>query len=156
MFYIFDKDGTVVRSKAGNPFATTVEDQEVIPGVMEKLQDVLLNDDNTIFAIATNQGGVAFGQLSIEDAAAITNDAAKKIGATLGVFDPNHPEGNVAPYNVESDTRKPAPGMLTYLMNEVGAIPEETVMVGDGHDDRLAAEAAGVRFEWAKDFFDWE
>jgi len=54
------------------------------------------------------------------------------------------------------DWRKPAPGMLLQAMTEAGVAPDDTLFVGDMESDRLAAEAAGVRFMWARDFFGWE
>jgi phosphoglycolate phosphatase-like HAD superfamily hydrolase len=40
-------------------------------------------------------------------------------------------------------------------MRAAGYSPAETLMVGDSDTDKQAAEAAGVRFEWAADFFGW-
>lgn len=49
--------------------------------------------------------------------------------------------------------RKPSPGMLLHAMAEANVAPADTVMVGDRDEDRLAAEAAGVRFILSKEFF---
>ena len=49
--------------------------------------------------------------------------------------------------------RKPAPGMLREAMAMAAVGPADTLFVGDQPCDEAAAEAAGVRFEWAEDFF---
>jgi len=49
--------------------------------------------------------------------------------------------------------RKPSPGMLLEAMKRAGATPAETLMVGNSSDDYEAAEAAGVTFMWAWQFF---
>lgn len=57
--YIFDKDGTICRSKSGKQFINSPEDQELIPGVKEKINELKAYDHK--IAIASNQGDVAFG-----------------------------------------------------------------------------------------------
>lgn len=49
--------------------------------------------------------------------------------------------------------RKPEPGMILAAVAVSGVTLAETVMIGDRDEDRLAAEAAGVDFVWADDFF---
>ena len=49
--------------------------------------------------------------------------------------------------------RKPHAGMLDFIMSVLGASVADTTFIGDGDDDRKAAEAAGINFIWAKDFF---
>jgi phosphoglycolate phosphatase-like HAD superfamily hydrolase len=43
--------------------------------------------------------------------------------------------------------------MLIEAMQWFKVAPEETVMVGDRETDRQAADAAGVEFVWAAEFF---
>ncbi len=50
-------------------------------------------------------------------------------------------------------SRKPNPGLLLWAMIDWDVKPHECLMVGDRDEDRLAAEAAGVAFMWAKEFF---
>lgn len=51
------------------------------------------------------------------------------------------------------DFRKPAPGMINFIVDVQGVAQADTIFVGDSDDDRQAAEAAGVRFVEAKEFF---
>jgi len=50
--------------------------------------------------------------------------------------------------------RKPKALMLEYIMRFYGK--RDAMMIGDMESDRLAAEAAGIPFQWAADFFGWE
>lgn len=46
---------------------------------------------------------------------------------------------------------KPAPDMLLKILDELVCRPDESLFVGDGHRDRMAAEEAGIDFalvEW--------
>lgn len=65
---IFDKDGTLVRPKSGGTFPQHPEDQELIPGVAEAIQDCVA--DGWTIAIASNQGGVVAGYKTLESAIA--------------------------------------------------------------------------------------
>ena len=52
--------------------------------------------------------------------------------------------------------RKPKPLMLVRLMHRFGARRDETLFVGDMERDEEAARRAGVRFQWAHEFFGWD
>lgn len=134
------------------------------------------------FGIATNQGGVGLRKIlerNGKDGAKyptrdevvdrlrniskrlVGNDAMFLSVAALNYQDKNgewaidyDPDQHFSWWNPEF--RKPGKAMLEFIMDLAHASPEETTMVGDSDDDRLAAEKAGVRFEWAKSFFKWE
>jgi len=154
--YIFDKDGTLVTKKSGGdpPIPNSVEEQVPLPGVTEKCRE--LKEAGHTLAIASNQGGVAFGYLKDREAGALMQHAADLIGAEGWSMCVHHPKGTVAAYAIECPRRKPAPGMLLDLMRRLRFMPANTIYVGDMESDRQAAEAAGVQFVWAADFFGWE
>lgn len=154
--FIFAKDGTLCRSKLGRDFINDPEDQELIPEVEEKLAEIREQFPNSPFLIASNQSGVAFGTLTMAQASDCVNAAIKAIGGTLATFCPEHPQGLVPPFDIESDYRKPRPGMLLFLLNEIGISPGRALMIGDRPEDEEAAIAAGVDFVWADQFFERE
>jgi len=104
---------------------------------------------------------VAWGFISLRQAYRLAWDAADKIGGADGVavcpYD-SRARGKRArfQYAVPSARRKPGPGMLIDLMRRQRVSPSQTVYVGDGDEDRLAAEAAGVQFIAASEFFQEE
>jgi len=155
MLYIFDKDGTLISSLGERP-ANLPAEQAPLPGVAEKLAE--LRAQGHRLAVASNQGGVAWGYLSVAQAQALMAD----LDAKLGPFDalewsPYDPRArgrrSLPAYARDDERRKPRSGMLISLMARLGFTPAETVMVGDQESDRQAAAAAGCGFAWAQDFF---
>jgi histidinol-phosphate phosphatase family protein len=172
--YIFDKDGTLVGSTAKGRPPSTREEQFVLPGVAEKLREIVSPEEaargvreisrieepqrsGNVLAMASNQGGIAFGYIHWVDAMDIMYDATSKIGIEFAQieFCPHHPGGDNV-FARECACRKPLPGMLFKIMMASDFAPKDTIFVGDQETDRQAAEAAGIDFVRAKDFFGWE
>ena len=153
MLYIFDKDNTLV-SGMGNRPANKPEEQQPLPGVVKKIQQ-LIKDGHDV-AVASNQGGVSFGYITDDQARDLVRDACIKCGIPRSnfLYCPFMPGGKFSEdyRHLESD-RKPQPGMLIGLMRMMNVKPRDTIMVGDQESDRQAARAAGVYFEWANEFF---
>jgi D-glycero-D-manno-heptose 1,7-bisphosphate phosphatase len=161
---IFDKDGTLVgsvdRGNGQTRPANTSDEQVLLPGVYDEISK--LRKAGHQIAIASNQGGVAWGFMTFGQANALMQDCVRKLGGESGeiafMFCPYDPRAAGKPksdpqYARESIDRKPNPGMIEYLRERFNFSHEETVYVGDQETDRQAAEAAGVRFIWAEDFF---
>lgn len=154
MLFIFDKDGTICRAISGDKFINSVDDQELIPGVLEVCER--LREEGHTLAVASNQGGVAFGIMTAEQAQEIVGHAADLIGAEAWAVSLTHPAGRITEYAVETDYRKPGPGMLNDLRKRLGFDVADTRMIGDRPEDIQAAAAAEVKFSWTKDFFFFE
>jgi HAD superfamily hydrolase (TIGR01662 family) len=156
---IFDKDGTLfgVPDPAANRPANRPEEQVLLPRRAAKIR--ALRKQGVKIAMASNQGGVAWGFITYSQAVCLMADAAAKIGGVDGYrFCPHDARAagkpNARPqYAIPCGCRKPAPGMLNDLMTSLRVTPDETVFVGDRDEDRLAAQAAGVRFIEADEFF---
>lgn len=154
--FIFDKDGCLVRSvideRTGESHAPNrLEDQQYFDDV-KSFCDQLLAEGH-VLAVASNQGGVAFGIFTADVATELVKAAADYIGAKAYQVSFYHPKGSVAPWNQENFSRKPRPGMLLGLMEALNFAPEDTTMIGDCETDKQAAMAAGCHFRWAHEFF---
>ena len=70
-----------------------------------------------------------------------------EIGAHIDAFYfcPHHPEGSVAPFNVECTCRKPKPGLILRACEELQIDPARSILFGDTERDINAARAAGLR-----------
>jgi D-glycero-D-manno-heptose 1,7-bisphosphate phosphatase len=147
MLYIFDKDGTLV-GKGAWPASGERAEQPLLPGVERRLAN--LRKDGHRLAIASNQGGVAWGFITLADADFLVKACADKIGADAYAFCPHDDRKGT-----RCECRKPRPGMLLQIMAQLDAAPDDVVMVGDDDVDRQAADAAGVRFVLAEEFFKW-
>ena len=155
--YIFDKDGTLVSGFDNRP-ANKPEEQILLPGVLKKITG--LRHAGHKIAIASNQGGVAWGFITFNQAVELVLDAAEKIGGVsdwmISPYDPKAKEKHPGSFARDDFTRKPQPGMLIVIMGKLGCGCDRTIMIGDMESDQQAAQAANCQFIWAKDFFGWE
>lgn len=139
----------------------------LLPGRREILEARAAAGD--IFAIVTNQGGVAWGYHT-------QREVHERIGATLAQLDffwgrPfslhvawKMEKGNLLPQFRGNDGRKPQPDMILAAIAAAIAtrsapagqrvLGVSPVMVGDREEDHDAALNAGVDFLWANDFFE--
>jgi D-glycero-D-manno-heptose 1,7-bisphosphate phosphatase len=151
MLYIFDKDGTLVQDFDGKRPPNTLEEQKPFPDVLPKCQALIA--EGHFLAVASNQGGVAFGFMTAAQAHLLVQAITTYIGATTYAVCVTHPNGRKKAAKRESPFRKPNGAMIEYLMDAFGVSKEDTMYIGDLDSDQQAAEAAGVKFAWAKDFF---
>ncbi len=99
--------------------------------------------------VVTNQAGVARGLYGTPEVDALLiwlADELRRAGGTLDDwrYCPYHTEGTVEGYRLDSDWRKPAPGMLIDLIKTWELDARRCMMVGDKDSDMAAAAAAGV------------
>jgi D-glycero-D-manno-heptose 1,7-bisphosphate phosphatase len=141
----------LVENVGGKP-PNKLAEQKLIEGVKTKTK--ALKESGHVLAVASNQGGVAFGYLTEKDAKQLVKDAAEKIGASAYLMCPYHPEGTIGEYVKDSVLRKPNPGMLQLLMIKFRHTSHQTIYVGDRPEDEKAAKNAGVRFIEASEFWD--
>jgi D-glycero-D-manno-heptose 1,7-bisphosphate phosphatase len=153
-FVVLDADGTLCRTIKGHPFRHGAADWELIPGRKDAIDH--WRSKGVEFAIATNQGGVAFGLLAKHEIERELWNLAEMLGIPAGlVFECyTHPQARYDQYRVPDDpNRKPNPGMVIMAMAAAGFEPAETLVVGDRPEDRGAAERAGCAFADASEFF---
>jgi len=163
---IFDCDGTLTTTKSGATFRKSADDWQWLPSRLEKLHE--LKERDVLTAIATDQGGVAYGYMTEEaitkeiDAVALETRGYRAICFT-------HPKATIERYKREDDRRKPGGGMITEIMrwyavgsgrpqtlSDVIVNQEDVLYVGDRPEDEQAAQAAACDFMWADEFFKQE
>ena len=148
---IFDVDGTLVTTKSGEKFRKSADDWEWLPGRLMKL--LHLNIVGIKIAMATNQGGVAFGYLNPDEIRSELEKMATHAHIPFIAMCFDHPNGTVEQFKRDSHRRKPAPGMLLEAIKASGEAKEDVLMVGDREEDKLAAWAACIDFQWGWAFF---
>lgn len=162
--YIFDKDGTLVKEIGldGMDLRDPLKPEEQIlrEGVFERIQ--ALRQEGHVIALASNMSSVGKGLISAEEAQILMENCAEKIGGATIIkfcgYDPKgkkRVDGKPNPYARDDDCHKPHPGMILEILRETGFAREDTYMVGNKKSDEEAAEAAGVHYISAKEFFKW-
>ena len=152
--YVFDADGTLRRTTVpGLSCPNGPGDWELIPGVRERLSRIEWGESGARFGVATNQGGVGLGYLTLATARRLL------VEMVVEAFGVSPPRGSIeicphAPH-LNCSCRKPNPEMLLRLMRRFRASPDQTLYVGDMDRDREAARRACARFMWAHEFFGW-
>ena len=150
--YIFDADGTLRRTTVeGLPCPNRPGEWELIPGVRERLAEI--DWSQARFGVASNQGGVGLGYLSLTAAWQLLE---AMVVEAFNLREPPPGSIEICPHapHLGCSCRKPNPEMLIRLMQRFGARPDETLFVGDMDKDEGAARAAGTRFKWADEFFE--
>ncbi len=148
---IVDLDGTIrTCTVEGQPCPNKPGEQALIPAAVRAMNDA---DGCGLTVIgATNQGGIGLGFMSEEDHRAVTMDLREMLreqgeGLTMGIVYvcPHRPDAGCS-------CRKPLPELLLRACSDNRADHKRVLFVGDRPSDRLAAEAAGVRFMWAHEW----
>ena len=150
--FIFDADGTLRWSlPPGRRYPLDHGEWRLMPGVAARLRAIPWSPRGPWLAIASNQNGVAAGELSEEMARALLGEMLE---AAIGrVPDGTRIEICICDERIGCDCRKPAPGLLLRLLAHFGVPPAEALFVGDLDSDAEAARRAGVAFMRAQDFF---
>src|SRR6476469_9910163 len=149
----FDRDNTLIASDGylGDPAQVSL-----LPGAAEAIARV--RSLGFAVVVFSNQSGVARGMFSEEDVHRVNArldevlaDALPQAVIDRHEFCPFHPEGTVSEYAVESELRKPKPGMILQAAEKLALDLSRSWVVGDAQRDIEAGKAAGCRTIWYKD-----
>lgn len=144
---ILDYDGTLRLTRSGAIFPSDPEDVVVMPRRAEVLRRY--QDAGYLLLGASNQAGVALGQVTEEAVVACIERTQAELGLTIETeFCPHPASRPPACY-----CRKPMPGMGVLFIERHRLDPGRCIMVGDRETDREFALASGFQFAWAEDFF---
>lgn len=163
---LLDKDGTLVQPASGQKFVNEPWDQEPIPGVKDALQFAVA--DGWFPVIVSNQGGVAAGHKTLENAIDEMRFCLALFPEIKEAFFCPDYEGDICwrvwgkgekhqiqytrlswdviGLDIGSQFRKPNPGMLKLAASLHGA--DKALMIGDRPEDEGAARNAEIRFVW--------
>lgn len=136
---ILDREGVINRAPDG--YVLGPEQFEPLPGSLEAI--ARLHHAGYRVAVATNQAPLSRGLFDMAMLNTVHQRMCRLAEAAGGRIDAIA----VCPHSPEQDCkcRKPKPGMLLELIERFGAVPAQTIMIGDTPADLLAGVAAGCR-----------
>jgi len=109
----------------------------------------LLNENDWLAIVVTNQAGVARGYFSEDMIQTVHERLHKDLerdGARLDAiyYCAHHPSVGEPPYRFDCDCRKPKPGLISRAVKEFDIDPSSSWMVGDRYSDIELARNAGI------------
>lgn len=136
-----DRDGTLNVRAPKACYIENPKDFVWLDGAMEAIN--LLNDNDYITVLVSNQPGIARGNLTVEMLDKIHNKMQKdlkKIGAKIDYI-------YYCPHNWDEgcDCRKPKPGMLYQAQKDLSININNCILFGDDERDIAAADAANCK-----------
>lgn len=139
-----DRDGVINVDRA---YVHRIDDFEFVPGIFELGRAAHLA--GFLLIVVTNQAGIGRGLYSEADFHALSNWMCARFEAegapiTQVYFCATHPQAVVERYRLESDDRKPGPGMLLRAAAQHGIDLPASMLVGDKGSDIEAGLRAGV------------
>ena len=135
-----DRDGTLNARPADHEYVTSLAGFAWLPAVPEALAK--LAQSGFVLAVVSNQRGVGRGLVApttLREIELHIQDELGAYGCEISAFRYCIHDG------VACDCRKPKPGMILALAQELGVDLAASWMVGDADSDIRAGEAAGCR-----------
>ena len=141
-----DRDGVITQEPPH--YAHRVDELKFIKKSPEAIR--LLNENNFVVIIVSNQSGIARGYYPEEDTV-VFNKAMEqklaKIGAHIDAiyYCPHHPEAKIEKYRIDCDCRKPKNGMLKKAAKNMILDLKKSYIVGDRWSDIEAGKTTGCK-----------
>lgn len=138
-----DLGGTLVWLEGDAVYEDGAGHVQLLPGVAERLA----SPGYDLVLVVTNQSGLGRGTVTPERVRRWIDQVNSACGGIVADY--------WAAPTLDSAFRKPRPDAVLALADKHFIDLGRSLFVGDAESDRDCACAAGVRFEWAHDFFGW-
>lgn len=140
-----DRDQTIIEDTG---YLSDPAGIKLLPGVESAIKS--LSSAGYKIVVVTNQSGVARGLLTEETLDRIHDELRRQLAEKDAYLDaiyycPFHPEATIEAYAVDSELRKPKPGMLLKAAAEMEIDLADSWMVGDSARDVEAGQRASCR-----------
>jgi D-glycero-D-manno-heptose 1,7-bisphosphate phosphatase len=139
-----DRDGVINEYR---PYVHRVEDFRFNDGIFDLV--AAAGQAGYLTIVVTNQAGIGRGLYTEEDFWRLTDWMTARFaehGCRIDrvSFCPTHPEHGIGPYRIDSEFRKPRPGMILQAARDLALDLGRSILVGDQPTDIQAGLAAGV------------
>lgn len=140
-----DRDGTINVNK---PYLYKIADLEFLPGAVEAIR--LLNENNYLVIVVTNQSGVARNYFSEADVITLHNYINRRLKLQCAHIDkfyfcPHHEQKGVGQYKRRCNCRKPDSGMIEKAIQDFQLDKHSSYLIGDQVTDLKAGSKAGLK-----------
>lgn len=137
---LLDRDGVLIAKMAKRKYVTKIQDYQPLIENWKGLRQ--LAELGVDFIIATNQPGVALGEVEEE----FLKKFHQQLAAELISYGINILAIYVCPHHwdMNCNCRKPEPGMLLQSIYDFKISPTRTLYIGDDDRDQIAANRAGI------------
>ena len=141
-----DRDGVINEDKG---YISEIQDFKIYPHTAKAIK--LLNDNNFLVILITNQAGIGRGLITLkqlQNIHAYLKNIMKKNNALINdiYFCPFHPVFGLGKYKKNSPDRKPGSGMIKKAKKKWNIDNKQSFMIGDKKTDLLAAKNANLKF----------
>ncbi len=141
-----DRDGVINEEPPHN--AHRLDQLKLISGAIEAVR--LLNSNEFIVVVVTNQGGIAHGYFHEKDTKIFNKAIEDFMAKENAYFDaiyycPHHSDAEIERYRIECECRKPRPGMLIRAQQEFNIDFKQSFIVGDRLTDIEAGKRVGCK-----------
>jgi D-glycero-D-manno-heptose 1,7-bisphosphate phosphatase len=136
-----DRDGTINVRPPAHSYVTGLDQFFWLPGARAAI--ARLTDDGYLIAVVSNQRGLARGLVS----RSTLNELEDRIQRDLAPYGCAVTAFRYCPHDLDAgcDCRKPRPGLIVALAEELGLDLSRSWVIGDTETDVLAGQAAGCR-----------
>lgn len=139
-----DRDGIINVEK---DYVHRIEDFDFMDGIFDLVATA--QELEYLLVIITNQAGIARGYYTEEDFHQLNNwmlgqFTERGINIHKVYFCPFHPVHGKGKYKVDSEFRKPGPGMILQAQKELDIDLGHSLLLGDKESDIEAGQRAGV------------
>ena len=139
-----DRDGVINIDKG---YVFKKEDIRFYDGIFELVKEA--NKKNYLVIVVTNQAGIGRGFYTEKDFLSLSEWMKEQFNKRNSNIDyiyysPFHPVYGIGKYKLDSELRKPKPGMFFKAKQDYNLDLKNSIMVGDNESDLIAAHSAGI------------
>jgi D-glycero-D-manno-heptose 1,7-bisphosphate phosphatase len=139
---LLDRDGVINKKMPPHEYVLSWGEFEFLPGAIEGIK--LLKDAGFTLVLITNQQGIGKELMTNNNLVHIHNKMLSILSKNGTKIDYIYHCPHLQDENC--NCRKPKSGMVEKAAKEIGFNPRETILIGDGENDKILAKNVDAKF----------